>query len=55
MFGMLLTSRMIEGEGHFGETRKRDTQCAVQAVNNMAFSAEKRMVLVEHYMTLLTF
>lgn len=31
------------GYGHFGETCMRSTQCAIQAVNKMAFNVEKRV------------
>jgi hypothetical protein len=43
VFGMLLTSRMIEGLGHFGETRMHRT----------VFSVEKRLSSYLRYLCLM--
>jgi hypothetical protein len=38
------------GKGHFGETRMRSTQCALQAANNMTRNVDKSVFLEEGYL-----
>jgi hypothetical protein len=44
---MLVMLIIRELGGHFGETRTRSILCAVQAVNNMAFSVHTRVFFNE--------